>query len=441
MNISTVLRQTLWVGMVGATLLLAGCGKKVLDFRNAEIVQGKIYSQGADSPFSGRLTNISSYKIPNLIEGTQPIGQILGALVKLNFNYLGSICDVTVENGILNGKGICHPYQSDQPINEFSFDNGALQDRFKVFSVTTGKLIVEANYDNGHLDGKMLLSNPDTGKLIYKNKWKEGKPDGDVIRYTLDGEYPVFEVRYVDGKKDGTEKTYHPTTHKLIAESDWDHGIKNGSEKRWSDDGSVLLADLNWLIDRKESGFEKEMDATGTKLLTDLTWESGKATGLKTVIHTASGIVSDYDEYHLKDDLFDGVYKKYIHGYLNDKDIMFASEVDNYKNGKLDGHFQKFSANGTVWNEGGYKEDLKDGLYRWFDSNGKIQEERTYKDGAEIMTPIPVGLDVNNENCVKSWIVARRIESGSEISLANISGSEFIEFKTWCEQGKTPTPH
>jgi antitoxin component YwqK of YwqJK toxin-antitoxin module len=287
----------------------------------------------------------------------------------------------------------------------------------------------------------MVLSNPDNGKLIYRTKWKDGKQDGDVIRYTLDGKYPLYKGRLVDGKRNGVEEIYHPTTHKLITELNWDNGIKNGSEKRWSDDGSVLLADLHWLLDTKESGFEKEMDATGAKLLTDLTWKSGKATGFKTVIHADSGILSYYDEYHIKDDLFDGVHKRYERGNLDGKDIIFLSEVSNFKKGKLDGRYQKINSNGMVWNQMNYKDDLKDGLYQWFDSNGKIQDERTYKDGVEIMMPIPAGPDVNYEKCINSWIVARRIESGSEISLASISGSEFIELKNWCEQGKTPTSH
>ncbi|WP_225869862.1 toxin-antitoxin system YwqK family antitoxin [Glaciimonas sp. PCH181] len=120
---------------------------------------------------------------------------------------------------------------------------------------------------------------------------------------------------------------------------------------------------------------------------------------------------------------------------------MFLSQVENFKKGKLDGHYQNLNSNGTVWEEGNYKDGLKDGLYQWFDSNGKIQEERTYKDGVEIMMPIPAGPDVNYENCIKSWIVARRIETRSEISLASISGSAFIELKTMCEQGKTPASH
>lgn len=431
--------------VLGAALLLSGCWGKTLDFRNAEIVHGKIYTSGANSPFSGRVTNIDLFKIPNLNNGASPIVNTLNPLIGASPYAsdkdvsLGDLCDVSVKDGVLQGKGLCKT--GDNVMSEFSFENGVLQNHLKMSNKTSEYVIAEADFDNGLLDGKMALSNPDNGKLIYRTKWKEGKQDGDVIRYTLDGKYPLYKGSLVGGKRDGVEEIYHATTHKLINELHWDNGIRSGSEKRWSDDGSVLLADLNWLFDSKESGFEKEMDATGAKLLVDLTWQSGKATGFKTVVHADSGIVSYYDEYHIKDDLFDGAHKRYERGYLDDKNIIFLSEVSNFKKGKLDGHYQKLLSNGTAWNEGNYKDDLKDGLYQWFDSNGKIQDERTYKDGVEIMVPIPAGPDVNYEKCIKNWVVARRIESGRDMSLASISESEFIEFKTLCEQGKTPTSH
>lgn len=38
-------------------LALSGCGKN-LEFRNAEVSNGKIYAHGANEPFDGRVTNI-----------------------------------------------------------------------------------------------------------------------------------------------------------------------------------------------------------------------------------------------------------------------------------------------------------------------------------------------------------------------------------------------
>jgi hypothetical protein len=49
---------------LAATLLcLSACGHKVLDYRNAQFVNGKIYSGGANSPFSGAVTNVPNGQI------------------------------------------------------------------------------------------------------------------------------------------------------------------------------------------------------------------------------------------------------------------------------------------------------------------------------------------------------------------------------------------
>lgn len=340
----------LWVGMVGAALLLAGCGKKVLEFRNAEIVHGKIYSSGANSPFSGRVTNMDLFKIPSLYKGASPISdalnQLIGAdnLFAENHITLGDFCDVSVTDGILQGKGLCKA--RDNVISEFSFENGVLQNHFKMHNKTSEYVIAEADFDNGLLEGKMLLSNPDNGKLIAKTKLKEGKPDGDLIRYTLDGKYPLYKGSFVDGKKDGVEEMYHPTTHKLIAQINWENDVKNGSQKGWSNDGSVLLVDLNW-ADGKASGFEKHMDETDAKLIFDKTFKDGVE-----ITPSTSPPLSE------------------------------------------------LTLNQAI--------------------------ARLHPDTSNI------------EKCVDSWTTAHRKEVGAD---AIVMADQLDEWKTWCEQGKTPTPH
>jgi antitoxin component YwqK of YwqJK toxin-antitoxin module len=336
--------------ILAAVLLLSGCWGKTLDSRNAEIVHGKIYSNGANSPFSGRVTNMDLSKIPSLYKGAWLISSSLNQLIGTNNfsveNYitLGELCDVNVNDGVLQGKGLCKT--GDNVISEFSFEHGVLQNHFKMHNKTSKYVIAEADFDNGLLDGKMLLSNPDNGELIYKDKWKEGKQDGDAIQYTLDGKYPLYKVSFVDGKKDGVAEAYHPTTHKLIAKINWENDVKNGSQKGWSNDGAVLLVDLNW-ADGKATGFEKQFDATGTKLIVD----------------------------------------------------------------------------------------------------------KTYKDGVEITPSTPPPLseltlnqaiarlhpDTSNiESCVDGWTAAHRKEVGAD---AMITADQLDEWKTWCEQGKTPTSH
>lgn len=400
--------------VLGATLLLSGCWGKTLDFRNAEVVNGKIFSNGANSPFSGRVTNMPRFR--TLDEGALPIEQALKGLITLDYNFLGNLCDVTVKDGTLQGKGVCRPVRSDQVTSEFSVDNGVLQSGFKVFSSTSGEVIAEANFDNGRLDGKMLLSNPDSGKLIYKTKLKQGKQDGDAIRYTLDGQYPLYKGSFVDGKRDGVEEFYHPTTHKLIAKITWENDVKNGSEKEWSNDGSALLIDLNW-TDGKAAGFQKQFDATGAKLLVDLTFKDGKATGFQTVGDTGENSTG-YNEYHVKDGLYDGVHKAYDFRRNTRPSGMFLYKVDNFKEGILDGKSQTFGEDGT------------------------IVSESNYRDGIEIPLPTQRVPELNNqanisniEICVDSWTAAYRKEVGQD---AWIKADQLDEWKNWCKEGKIP---
>src|SRR5689334_14506722 len=45
-------------------LALTGCSAEILDFRNAEISNNKLYSRGDNSPFSGNVTNMPLNKMP-----------------------------------------------------------------------------------------------------------------------------------------------------------------------------------------------------------------------------------------------------------------------------------------------------------------------------------------------------------------------------------------
>lgn len=406
--------------VLGATLLLSGCwGEKTLDFRNAEIVHGKIYSNGANSPFSGRVTNMERFKISNLFEGTYPIGETLSTLINANSYSLGDLCDVSVKAGVLQGKGLCKAAKGDHVISEFSFENNVLQGHFKISSGTSEYVIAEANFSNGRLDGKMDLFNPGNGKLIYRTKWKEGKQNGETVQYTLDGKQLIYKVKLIDGKKDGIEETYSPTSNKLIAKVNMVNGIIVGSEKHWSNDGSVLLIDRNW-VDGKATGFSKQFDATGAKLLVDLTWKDGKATGFETVGDTGGAA---YNEYHLKDGLFDGVHKGYAFTRDAKPSGTFLYIVNNYKEGKLNGKSQEFG------------------------EDGKISSETYYSEGVEI--PLPpshvAGLDtqvntttLNSGSCVDSWTAAHRKEVGED---AMITADQINEWEHWCRQGKLPKAH
>lgn len=167
-------------------------------------------------------------------------------------------------------------------------------------------------------------------------------------------------IEWKNGVQDGEEKLFNPATGKVIAQANFTKGQKTGSQKVWSSDGSTQLIDLTW-EDGKATGYEKQYDASGTTLLTDLTWKDGKASG----VQTTGNLQATFDEYHLKDGVYDGIHKSYVAGDGANNYKPFLAKTENFKDGKLNGLTQEFS------------------------ETGDVTAERYYKDGVEISTNPP----------------------------------------------------
>ncbi|MBU9418073.1 hypothetical protein KTE23_15970 [Burkholderia multivorans] len=61
--------------IIVASILLAGCKGDVLDYRNAQVVNGKVYAGDANTPFSGKVTNVPVPDILNNQPGYQRMMQ------------------------------------------------------------------------------------------------------------------------------------------------------------------------------------------------------------------------------------------------------------------------------------------------------------------------------------------------------------------------------
>lgn len=49
---------------IGVMLFLTACGKgSILEYRNAQIVNGQVYAGNANTPFSGQLTNVPGHVV------------------------------------------------------------------------------------------------------------------------------------------------------------------------------------------------------------------------------------------------------------------------------------------------------------------------------------------------------------------------------------------
>lgn len=251
-----------------ASMLLSGCGDKMLDFRNAQINNGKVYAGDANSPFSGTLTNVSAGQILGTQNG---FGKLMNVVnydlpnATVGAMGLGSICDVHVKDGWLDGKATCKTPQSDIVRMQMTFTSGTLDDDFIVFGASGKQPFVTVTFKNGMPDGVQKVYSPETNRLVYVNHWEggvatgieegyyadtgnlyvhatrvNGQYDGQLLVYAPDGKQVIHSVTYVAGKKQGPDDEYDPATGQQIGHADWENGQMDGVVKVWDTSGKLV---------------------------------------------------------------------------------------------------------------------------------------------------------------------------------------------------------
>lgn len=250
------------VGICAALLVLAGCGKNVLDFRNAEVSNGKIYADRANEPFSGKVTNIPEERIvPRKINS-----ELLGPLQTVLKNAGGyvayfipnSTCDADVRQGAPIGNLVCKN-PSSQVRYEMSFSDGTLDGEIKVYATgPTNHLVASGTYKAGRLDGKHEIFSPvdgkklweaswkagaldgpetmwhlSTGNLAYSATYKDGKPEGPVVKYAEDGKRVLYRANFVGGLFEGVQEEFFESG-KPAKYVEWKAGRKHGISREWN---------------------------------------------------------------------------------------------------------------------------------------------------------------------------------------------------------------
>jgi len=284
---------------VAAAFLLAGCGLSTLDFRNAEVVNGKIFRAGADKPYSGHLTNAPARAAivgrKDYAAYQQVLSNVYTSLGIQAGIYTGAaVCDVDVDQGVLDGKAVCRATADQLLSDEMSFDKGALDGRIKTyFPRNGGKLAAEAQFDNGVLDGDMTMYGPEsgrkilqvsfkqgrvhgkqeivddeTGKLVFRATYSKGLVDGELVRYSRGTDRLEYRVRMVDGVKDGIEENYDVFSGKLRDRSGWKMGKLHGDVVAATQDSDRNTTDELKVVARYDNGVEVPLAPTATSTVT-----------------------------------------------------------------------------------------------------------------------------------------------------------------------------
>ncbi|AGK47458.1 hypothetical protein BTI_460 [Burkholderia thailandensis MSMB121] len=266
MTLSNHSKSALLATTFAIALVLAGCGDKTLDFRNAEINNGKIYASNANDPFSGKVTNIPYNQIFSDTDGLGKAQRAFLTVVKANdaVNYQ-AVCDAPAHDGLRDGKVICKLPNSNTTeietsfkdgnldgdfklydrdgstiLNSVSFVNGQPDDKQEMYSPRTHKLVHIVHWSEGALNGEEEGFDEETGNRILHANWANGQHDGEYVEYAPDGKQVIDHVKFVHGVKDGDEELFYPDTGKPRQYGRYVDGHLTGTAKAWDPDGRLI---------------------------------------------------------------------------------------------------------------------------------------------------------------------------------------------------------
>ncbi|KVT93172.1 hypothetical protein WK60_11995 [Burkholderia ubonensis] len=276
-------RYPLILSSLVAALALAGCKGDVLDYRNAQIVNGKVYAGDANKPFSGTLTNVPSGIVLESQSGFRKVvASIERVLPALTYDYVRSVgidyfptdlripvpvyCDTHVDNGILDGNAVCKASNTDNVRLEMAFKGGRPDGQLTIYTPDgVSQKLATIAFRDGEPDGRQEIYSPTTHRLVHASNWTKGAPEGQeegfdentgnriliatyvngqvngpFTRYAADGKQITYRAIFVNGKPEGTEETYDPMTGKLTGRAEYTNGLLNGTVKRWNADGKLV---------------------------------------------------------------------------------------------------------------------------------------------------------------------------------------------------------
>lgn len=227
-----------------AALSLAGCGGSELDFRNAQVSNGKIYKNNEDKSHSGLLTNIpeSTIRLAEgfnglLIEYNKGMEESNSTENRIIGRYL--VCNSEINDGYLSGLLTCYKPNSTTKRYTAQYDAGKLNGEARIFASDGATLLAKGNFTNDLREGKSEVYGPNTSKLIGEYNFATGKAEGEQTSWNEKTEKMTYHVTIKNGSYVGTMRLWTaegvPT-----AEVPFLNGMKNGLVKTWHENGKPM---------------------------------------------------------------------------------------------------------------------------------------------------------------------------------------------------------
>jgi hypothetical protein len=270
--VNVFLRRTAGLLAVASALSLAACAEKILDFRNAEVSSGKIFSKGENTPFTGKLTNIPFTKIQSAglapflpliatVTGNKGFAELfmVNAIAALMGNSNGGLlCNTTIKAGYLNGATECG--LEGKTVLNLSYKDGSLDGKVQFIDPSISKEVAQGQLANGKLEGESKIFDARSGQLLHTVNWKQGVTNGAEESRNKDGK-TVFKATIVDGKYDGEAKRFDEKGE-LVITSYFKAGVAERDVRPGLSDEANCVED--WVASRASKNLPKGDEALYT---------------------------------------------------------------------------------------------------------------------------------------------------------------------------------
>jgi uncharacterized protein len=212
-------------------------------------------------------------------------------------------------------------------------DTTIVKNGFQVFYHPDGTKSSEGTMRDGKPDGYWKTYN-DQGILISEGNRKNFELDSTWRFYDDKGKIGL-EINYLKGKKDGIRKTYREDE---IIEETFKNDAKEGMTRYYYPDGKLKM-EVNFK-NGLEDGLAKEYEKDG-RIITLITYKSG---------------------------------------FIVERELI--NRYDN--NGKKNGLWKYFYADGKLQREGTYKHGEENGYFKEYDKDGNLVTTAKYADGTKL---------------------------------------------------------
>ena len=401
-------------------------GKETTYFPN-----GKIHTIGnyVNDQMSG-LCKLFNEEGTLLVSGTYLNGKEHGLVTVYNENGIKE-SEITYQNGVSNGK-----YTLYHPNGKVKETGSNLDD--EVNGLVTeynedGIKISEETFKNGEYDGKVTLYNED-GKIEVTGTYVNGKKNGTFTEYTYDdddGHLWMQEIdNYIDDDLHGycETKVFSNDKWRTILYKNYDHGTLHGAAKNWNTGADTVIF-CNYNHGKLDGEYKVKgvfmnlgnilaVDDDNLLTLTDGQYSDGSRVGYWIYKNSMGRITSEglyqsgkregewrfykvclgewkYNE----DSLFSSEFnmqissiENYNNGLLHGKLTKFRDKnpysafkdsvdyIATYRNGQLDGHYERHTPDGDITISGDYTNGKKSGKWHELDSADNTKWVTEYTD-------------------------------------------------------------